>query len=190
MFQFTRPRGARPSTPDTTSDAGRFNSRAREGRDERSQRRHGGVFEVSIHAPARGATLRDSPRTRKMASFQFTRPRGARRNVLSVRNTIRRVSIHAPARGATTLVMTSFSSSPFQFTRPRGARPTAPIATSFASASVSIHAPARGATDMVYFCIRCFNSRAREGRDRPTIRRSWHGTSFNSRAREGRDWSV
>ena len=55
------------------------------------------------------------------------------------------VSIHAPARGATTI--------------PRHPAP---------SLVVSIHAPARGATQTSFLTslhIRCFNPRAREGRD-------------------------
>ena len=55
---------------------------------------------------------------------------------------------------------------------------------------VSIHAPVKGATFRWWWCWttwRCFNPRAREGRDR-----AWHlqaacRTGFNPRAREGRD---
>ena len=56
--------------------------------------------EVSIHAPARGAT-RVGVRIRSDVLFQSTRPRGARHE--RIRETQERyiVSIHAPARGAT-----------------------------------------------------------------------------------------
>jgi len=97
QFQSTRPRGAR-----LASDK---NLRA---------------FFVSIHAPARGATIyieernktksfnpraragRDEARlgTAGRGTFQSTRPRGARRSDLDYR-LITPVSIHAPARGAT-----------------------------------------------------------------------------------------
>ncbi len=97
MFQSTRPRGARPTIAMIFRD-----------------------FSVSIHAPARGATLSVkshfsplcfNPRARAgrdhsflpqsgQKSFQSTRPRGARRSLLF--RLIRFVvSIHAPARGAT-----------------------------------------------------------------------------------------
>ena len=99
-----------------------FNPRAREGRDTGEVLRHG-VLDVSIHAPARGATGGPSLRV------QFEQ-----------------VSIHAPARGAT--VSSVRRNSPrflFQSTRPRGAR-------------LRDHQAASR--------IRCFNPRAREGRDK------------------------
>ena len=100
LFQSTRPRGARPAsvaaraaiegfnpraregrdhrhrTPDLY--IGRFNPRAREGRDSECNTAYPDLSPVSIHAPARGATL--------CGAFQFA---------------ILAVSIHAPARGAT-----------------------------------------------------------------------------------------
>ena len=55
-FQFTRPRGARHSSSTRAAYRHSFNSRAREGRDERTSIEPL-QSEVSIHAPARGATL-------------------------------------------------------------------------------------------------------------------------------------
>ena len=122
MFQSTRPRGAR-------LDGGGhrgirlygFNPRAREGRDQVGCARLS-QSDVSIHAPARGAT--------KQA--------GVEREIVGV-------SIHAPARGA----------------------------TSSGSAFNSL--------------ARCFNPRAREGRDGGRRNRRRPLESFNPRAREGRD---
>ncbi len=77
-----------------------FNSRAREGRDVY-------LFKivcesrVSIHAPARGATVMPCTVIRKGDLFQFTRPRGARLAMGHILGWIDIVSIHAPARGAT-----------------------------------------------------------------------------------------
>ncbi len=164
-FQSTRPRGARhrlAASPCT--DLG-FNPRAREGRDARQVRTRPGLFcfnpraregrdgrprrtlqprqRVSIHAPARGATVR----------------------VRHVRAG-REVSIHAPARGATRQGYVEQIVKAFQSTRPRGARPSGqvPVSGPFCfnpraregrddvlrfkcgSPIVSIHAPARGAT--------------------------------------------
>ena len=78
--------------------------------------------DVSIHAPTRGATWSTS-RNGAEREFQSTRPRGARRRVVTGQVQFTDVSIHAPTRGAT--------SDQQQTTSAR---------------SVSIHAPTRGAT--------------------------------------------
>jgi len=143
MFQSTRPRGARPRQwPCSRSFCG-FNPRARAGRDPvsysffsvlimfQSTRPRGarhyekleprGVV-VSIHAPARGATMLTMLKPTVLL-FQSTRPRGAR-------------PIFFPNPN---------SPSVFQSTRPRGARQDRCILCT-QSETVSIHAPARGAT--------------------------------------------
>jgi len=76
-----------------------FNPRARAGRDgvRRLQRP---LLQISIHAPARGAT------SGAVAS--------------KIRN---KISIHAPARGATWIFCFYQVPCKFQSTRPRGARP-------------------------------------------------------------------
>ena len=163
-FNPRAPCGARPALMPCATSTTCFNSRAREGRDSASL-----LFEipsrVSIHAPARGATLdldellgdgmfqftrprgarQERPAsTHRWHLFQFTRPRGARQKVSGkgVRRQI--VSIHAPARGATTGWRNGCGERMFQFTRPRGARPD--FWERRCSIGVSIHAPARGAT--------------------------------------------
>ena len=122
VFQFTRPRGARPAVPrlqyglqcfNSRAREGRdikqftlvapgngFNSRAREGRDLLLHRVRTDAGLVSIHAPARGATM-----------------------IIQITAHALDVSIHAPARGATDTDKYSNYSLLFQFTRPRGARP-------------------------------------------------------------------
>ena len=105
LFQSTRPRGARhrpgrraatnssfnpraregrdqPTTHPTT-EARSFNPRAREGRDFTYDTLHDLQDVVSIHAPARGATLRFAFAF-VAAWFQSTRPRGARRNIKTI----------------------------------------------------------------------------------------------------------
>ena len=77
MFQSTRPRGARQGESGTCAASYGFNPRARVGRD-RPHRQPRTLGNVSIHAPAWGATT------------------GPRQN-----HRARRVSIHAPAWGAT-----------------------------------------------------------------------------------------
>ncbi len=76
-FQSTPPRGGRPNTPFELQ----------------------GILDVSIHAPARGATSKERSRLNQLP-FQSTPPRGGR---LGKRMSGREVSvsIHAPARGAT-----------------------------------------------------------------------------------------
>ena len=158
-------RGATPGTWPSSTRRTSFNSRAREGRDPpptvlacrrrgvsihapargatHARPRRGSRSSVSIHAPARGATLIPQ-RPLFFSRFQFTRPQGARREVIynfvflrgfnsrarKGRDTIggrrlwlREVSIHAPARGA-----------------------TPPIERTAQVIAVLIHAPARGAT--------------------------------------------
>ncbi len=122
VFQSTHPRGVRPPGCCQFAESSR----------------------VSIHAPARGATL---PTTTKgyRRSFQSTHPRGVRLiNLVEVLTNVvfqsthprgvrpsqrrtptqeREVSIHAPARGATHKTPMSVACETFQSTHPRGVRP-------------------------------------------------------------------
>jgi hypothetical protein len=103
------------------------------------------MIHVSIHAPARGATL-----------------------IVTLSLVFLDVSIHAPARGATgNLFRAMIPNTAFQSTRPHGARPPWPFRDE-RQAPVSIHAPARGATRSSPWRSNrgtCFNPRARTGRD-------------------------
>ena len=94
----------------------------------RGGRQQSGVLEyipveVSIHAPARGATFFPLNTKSAKAMFQSTPPRGGRRHYPTVK----------------------FFGKLFQSTPPRGGRPLL-RAHAANSAGVSIHAPARGAT--------------------------------------------
>ena len=100
-FQSTRPHGARPVALEVARAAdGGFNPRARTGRD-RIHVREVVACQVSIHAPARGAT---AAMTASLAAhlFQSTRPHGARLTQFFAK------IIHLM----------------FQSTRPHGARPS------------------------------------------------------------------
>ena len=123
-FQSTRPHGARHGFMlKALHLPGGFNPRARTGRDSHSLQFVDFYRPVSIHAPARGATLFCCG---KIHFYQ--------------------VSIHAPARGATRNSKSKSTSwNEFQSTRPHGARRKAEGATCM-TIEVSIHAPARGAT--------------------------------------------
>ena len=56
---------------------------------------------VSIHAPARGATSWEYAPETGVYMFQFTLPRGERLHPYKMEIQLSEVSIHAPARGAT-----------------------------------------------------------------------------------------
>ena len=145
LFQSTRPRGARrpelPSRP---------------------------PCDVSIHAPAWGATSFIVLGSTWSVMFQSTRPRGARPIPFSITPMMR----------------------VFQSTRPRGAR-LVDFHNHASGRKVSIHAPAWGATPLLtlrgLYCG-SFNPRARVGRDGggvPLLTMTL--CCFNPRARVGRD---
>ncbi len=147
LFQFTPLREGRPSRSAAVSTPSRscFNSRPC----ERGDGDQGGLYSrrrVSIHAPARGATVRGAGRgsrgrrsfnsrpcergdaawmllMRIVLGFQFTPLREGRPCYGAVSQVEQAVSIHAPARGATPLSSASrCSSCVFQFTPLREGR--------------------------------------------------------------------
>ena len=99
-----------------------FNPRSREGSDNSVKPFVIRIDSISIHAPARGATL-------------F-------RNVMQLET---QISIHAPVRGATVKELCEIVWGEFQSTLPRGERRSRRQRL-FEIARISIHAPASGAT--------------------------------------------
>ena len=99
--------------------------------------------EVSIHAPARGATGHGRRRGNEKM-FQSTRPRGARPDFMGHIVSLV-VSIHAPARGATSGIVLLDLSTRFN-PRARAGRDADDLVVMGKELAVSIHAPARGAT--------------------------------------------
>ena len=99
---------------------------------------------VSIHAPARGATLHCPMVSASISSFNSRSREGSDPILLESWTGVKHVSIHAPARGATRKYYRRFLHHLFQFTLPRGERLL--IYSSPLCWHVSIHAPARGAT--------------------------------------------
>ena len=77
---------------------------------------------ISIHAPAKGATVQAAESAATTAAFQSTLPR-RERLFAAYKADVTAISIHAPAKGAT--------GKAYQNTQ---------------RASISIHAPAKGAT--------------------------------------------
>ena len=117
------------------------------------------AFEVSIHAPAWGATEALRAYADEV-EFQSTRPRGARQLNVICNVGVLTVSIHAPAWGATICKGKAWE-----------------------HLEVSIHAPAWGATASqkrlkIYW--KCFNPRARVGRDHTTSNAGSNATRFQS----------
>ena len=163
-FQFTRPHGARPKTAFHTSFWSSFQFTRPHGA------RHGVDLllleaDVSIHAPAWGATL-----GRRNASFQgrvsIHAPAWGATPGRHVPPPLRRVSIHAPAWGATRGHVEIRLALPVSIHAPAWGATREQIVDE-PHLSVSIHAPAWGATSSfsALAISSCFNSRARMGRD-------------------------
>ncbi|KFJ10953.1 hypothetical protein DR66_1530 [Delftia acidovorans] len=146
MFQSTRPHGARHCCSGNARAPECFNPRARTGRDREAQR-SSPAGPVSIHAPARGATV-DIDFLGKPHMFQSTRPHGARPKPVSYHGGSVWFQSTRPhgARPMPPLVIDMASK--FQSTRPHGARRFCSGAAC-AIREVSIHAPARGATPLL-----------------------------------------
>ena len=147
------------------------------------------IMEISIHAPARGATcggIFDVPHstfqstlprgerlyTKKQKhlknQFQSTLPRGERLDSCKYLCKCLRISIHAPARGATDALLDLIELEP----------------------TISIHAPARGATFGSVGPRRPgsrFQSTLPRGERRPGAGNRVHDRNFNPRSREGSD---
>ena len=123
--------------------------------------------EISIHAPAKGATPPSSVTVIMTPEFQSTLPRRERRRRTARWTSSRRISIHAPAKGATENDGADRDALLFQSTLPRRERPASsgdtrrvstfqstlprrerrrPRHTRVRPRRISIHAPAKGAT--------------------------------------------
>ena len=142
MFQSTRPRRARPAFwLWKASEDVSIHAPAKGATETRGK----GIafFSVSIHAPAKGATA-DPAVIMRRGKFQSTRPRRARLNKNGAALAYG-VSIHAPAKGATREAQGHFKSKQVSIHAPaKGA--TVCIGASGGRHPVSIHAPAKGAT--------------------------------------------
>ena len=80
--------------------------------------------EISIHAPARGATSFTTVTSSPKQRFQSTHPHEVRRcSRCNGMGRVYNISIHAPARGATAISMCLSSSVIFQSTHPHEVRP-------------------------------------------------------------------
>ena len=163
---------------------------------------------VSIHAPTRGATLKDVYPHASHA-FQSTRPRGARRPSRKLRHP-RPLFQSTRPRGARRICLAKIHHLTSFNPRAHAGRDSRTSVSTF-RALVSIHAPTRGATYNEWFrdenlqfqstrprgarlsrarsrrCIEGFNPRAHAGRDSIWIYLGWLFWRFNPRAHAGRD---
>ena len=121
QFQSTLPRRERRH-PNRGKSAAicDFNPRSREGSDELPELLHFAVF-ISIHAPAKGATLRPDPAWTLQPISIHAPARGAT-GIVDLIDFFYVISIHAPARGATLPIRWHIGSIAFQSTLPRGER--------------------------------------------------------------------
>ena len=147
------------------------------------------MTEVSIHAPARGATPRRKPLPRgracfnprprergdqtvsapniRMRLFQSTPPREGRHEQKDKHPSSKKFQSTPPREGRLGCEVDGFPAIEFQSTPPREGRPSRNPGDRGAE-PVSIHAPARGATDWrrrSTSCLIRFNPRPRERGD-------------------------
>ena len=124
-FQSTLPRRERRASSAVMGKAAAFQSTLPRRERRRLSRIRTGGGTISIHAPAKGATIQPFWTAERSPVFQSTLPRRERRDIPTPKVTPRHeISIHAPAKGAT------------------------PLASEVKQQlSISIHAPAKGATD-------------------------------------------
>ena len=189
-----------------------FNPRTRAGCDKLLPTRVGGLFMLSIHAPARGATALFGSFYDKASAFQSTHPRGVRL-FPSVRIAqAAHLSIHAPARGATRYARVRAAKTPLSIHAPARGATVQPDPETKAE-QLSIHAPARGATwsggadaNRLYIfqsthprgvrpnhdrirppALRSFNPRTRAGCDTTSSWPKVRTRTFNPRTRAGCD---
>ena len=124
--------------------------------------------QISIHAPAKGAT---EPYLGKSKKYYISIHAPAKGATLSgIRATeSEKISIHAPAKGATTMILLYHLLS-----------------------SISIHAPAKGATRCINSAIRTliFQSTLPRRERRCVLISSDSLDNFNPRSREGSDYGA
>ena len=143
---------------------------------------------ISIHAPARGATCPRGCKFCIVGEFQSTLPRGERHRAPRICLFRYTISIHAPARGATRKNQRGHLLHAISIHAPaRGA--TSGSTCTRASSTISIHAPARGATDKAKASLnkQAFQSTLPRG-ERPYVMiYDKQKLNFNPRSREGSD---
>ena len=170
LFQFTLPRGERlRHRPYIAATKLGFNSRSRGGSDRNARFSHGELLQVSIHAPAGGATER-SIFTRGIAASFNSRSRGGS-DFPSMLKRFFPVSFNSRSRGGsdTRRAWIFGISRKFQFTLPRGERHDSGIQPIVPDSQFQFTLPRgerlRAGTGRVPEPPHSFNSRSRGGSD-------------------------
>ena len=125
----------------------------REGSDVREQEAPN-TTAISIHAPAKGATVAGSPQT-LISSFQSTLPRRERPQLIREVNVPNTFQSTLPRRERLHVLPVPLFNAEFQSTLPRRERHQAGR-TSDEAFRISIHAPAKGAT--ISASIHCWST--------------------------------
>ena len=120
-FQFTHPRGVRLHIDGVNCNARAFQFTHPRGVRLPQEERLQHLLPVSIHAPARGATLERAAEVHRQCVSIHAPARGATERLRLLLHKVI-VSIHAPARGATQSHSLYLAPLVFQFTHPRGVR--------------------------------------------------------------------
>ena len=144
-----------------------FNPRSREGSDEGAKCLDQKNRAISIHAPARGATMSAKSTSLCHVEFQSTLPRGERLEASNMQG-------HTKA---------------FQSTLPRGERPYNPLNSNGLKLFQSTLPRGERLTPFVFVdhIISNFNPRSREGSDFLPVGLRQTVINFNPRSREGSD---
>ena len=191
LFQSTLPQGERLCSKRLSSIVVVFQSTLPQGERQIRNSKMAEDIKISIHAPARGATV-----LRLFAGLRIV------------------ISIHAPARGATLWYIhirrcgmdfnprsrkgsdmaaqtNILQNTVFQSTLPQGERRVPHTKTPFTHA-ISIHAPARGATFPIFTSLRrtTFQSTLPQGERRGSLSIMQNPANFNPRSRKGSDAVV
>ena len=146
------------------------------------------VCSISIHAPARGATLPDRFQLRPELYISIHAPARGATLLAALIPSILLISIHAPARGATLPILLSAIRSGISIHAPaRGA--TDLFGRGLLNNFISIHAPARGATVYSLQSLESckFQSTLPRGERPCSSERVFADDYFNPRSREGSD---
>ena len=125
-------------------------------------------MQVSIHAPARGATRLNELINSHIRVSIHAPARGATKWIRANRSLLG-VSIHAPARGATRLsIHFTFFLSKFQSTHPHGVRPGYPFTSPsfYPSFNPRTRTGCDSGLTMMLMVTCCFNPRTRTGCDK------------------------
>ena len=104
-FQSTLPRRERRDSYYKGKKYSKFQSTLPRRERQFYYRKNDVAFEISIHAPAKGATFGTRDKKRKNLLFQSTLPRRERPLENHEERIAKLISIHAPAKGATILSM-------------------------------------------------------------------------------------